>query len=270
MNPIVKGTRRPGLSGFSLIELIGVLAIMAILASVLVPSTIKTIENAAISAESQTLSNLAAEIPLYLRDQGSLPAAATWSTQLASYASLSPANLATNSRNLARVYLVDPSTTPAQRVILLSSMRTGLALPASAAITTAASFQQIWQTADGSVPPSTSWAGWSAWGAVANSGQFLLIERVNLRPTYDTELEPLSFTMNNHTSAATSYNLVLANGTAQAAQNIAAGATVILTETPGVRLNLYSAGGGLQLNYSYVASTTGRTFDFNGTDWIPQ
>jgi prepilin-type N-terminal cleavage/methylation domain-containing protein len=257
-------------SGFSLIELIGVLAIMAILASVLVPNTIKSIENAAISAESQTLSNLAGVLPLYLRDQGAIPAAATWSTQLAAYANLSPANLATNTMKVARVYLADPATAPSQRVILLSSMRRGLALPASGAITTAASFQQIWQTADGSVPPATSWAGWSAWAAVANSGQFLLIERVNLLPTYDTTLEPLTFTMNNHTAAATSYNLVLANGTAQAAQNIAAGATVILTETPRVRLNLYSAGGGLQLNYSYVVSTTGRTFDFNGTDWIPQ
>jgi prepilin-type N-terminal cleavage/methylation domain-containing protein len=261
----------PRRGGFSLIEVIGVLAIMAIMASVLVPSALKSVQQAAISAESQTLGNLGTVLPLYLRDQGSVPTAANWTTTLAGYANLSPSNLATNSRGVARVYLTDPATTPTQRVILLSSMRAGLALPAAANIGTAAKFQQIWQTADGSVPPASSWAGWGAWGAVAKSGSYLLIERVNLLPVYDTDLESLTLTLNNHSGTAASYGLVLANGTRLATVNVPAGSTVTLAnETPRVMITLYAAAGGLRPNYSYVISNTGKTFDFDGTNWTPQ
>jgi prepilin-type N-terminal cleavage/methylation domain-containing protein len=258
-------------AGFSLIEVIGVLAIMAIMASVLVPSAIKSVQEAAISAESQTLSNLGTELTLYLRDQGAVPTSANWTTALAGYANLSPSNLAVNSRQVARVYVTDPSTNPTQRVLLLSSMRANLALPTAANIGTAASFQQIWQTADGSVPPTTSWAGWRAWAAVANSGEYLIIERVNLLPIYDTDLASYTLTLNNHSSATASYNLVLANGTVLAAVNVAAGKTVSLAnEIPRVMITLYSAAGGLSPNYTYVISTSGKTFDFDGTNWTPE
>ncbi len=257
--------------GFSLIELIGVLAIMAILASVLVPNALRAIDRAAVSAETQTLANLGQEVKLYLRDQGSLPVPANWSTAIAGYADLSPANVAANPRNQSRVYLADPASSPSLRVILLSSMRAGLDLPTAAAISTPQAFQDIWQTADGSVPPSANWAGWGAWGAVANSGNFLVIERVNLSPVYDTDLQSLTITLNNRGAAAASYNLVLANGSSQAPVDVAAGQTVVLSnQVPRVQVNLFRSSGGIALNYSYVVSTTGKTFDFNGTDWIPQ
>jgi len=255
---------------FTLIELIGVLAIMAILAGVIAPNALRALDRAAVNTEFTSLGNLGDELKLYLRDQGVAPTSANWTTTLASYADLSPANLATNKKGVARLYLTDSATNPTQRVLILSSMRQGLALPAAANIATAAAFQQIWQTADGSIPPASSWNGWNAWSTVANSGNYLVIERVNLISVYDTDLESLTLTLNNRGGASASYNLVLANGTSQAAVNVAVGATVILTETPRIRLNLYRGPGGATLDYSYVVSTTGKTFDFNGTDWIPQ
>jgi prepilin-type N-terminal cleavage/methylation domain-containing protein len=266
--PLPPGRRT---AGFTLIEVIGVLAIMAIMASVLVPNALHSLDQAAVSAEIQTLGTVGTEVTLYLRDQGAVPTPATWDTAIAGYAGLSPSDLATNKRGVARVYLTDPAANPTQRVLLLSSLRANLALPTAANITTAARFQAIWQTADGSVPPAASWAGWTKWGATANSGNYLVIERVNLLPVYDTDLENLTLTLNNRGAGPASYNLVLANGTVQGSVDVPAGKTVILTnQRPKIRLNLYSAGGGNPLNYSYVLSSSGKTFDFNGTDWLPQ
>ena len=254
-----------------MIEMIGVLAVMAIIAGVIMPNALRSLDRAAVNTEVQNLSMVGDQIKLYLRDQGAAPTSANWTTVLSSYAGLSPADLATNKRQVDRVYLTDPATNPTQRVLVLSSMRAGLAMPAAAAINTAAKFQLIWQTADGSVPPVGSWAGWGAWAATANSGNYLVIERVNLLSVYDTDLQSLTLTLNNRGAATASYNLVLANGTSQPAVNVVAGATVILAnQRPKVRVNLYRSAGGVTLNYSYVLSTTGKTLDFNGTDWIPQ
>jgi prepilin-type N-terminal cleavage/methylation domain-containing protein len=257
--------------GFTLIEMIGVLAIMAIIASVVAPNALRSLDRAAVTAECTSLGNLGDSVKYYLRDNGVAPTAANWTVTLGSYANLSPADLATNTRGMARVYIADPASVPAQRVLILSSMRGGLALPAAAAISTAANFQLVWQTANNSVPPVASWAGWAAWNAVANSGNYLVIERVNLISVYDTDLQSLTLTLNNRGAAAASYNLVLANGTVLGVVNVAPGANVIiLNQTPREMINLYRSAGGVTLNYSYVLSTTGKTFDFNGVDWIPQ
>ena len=258
-------------AGFTLIEMIGVLAIMAILASVLAPNALRALDRAAITAEAQTVRNLGEQVKSYLRAQGVAPTAVNWTAALGGYADLSPADIATNKRQMARVYLTDPAAAPTPRVIILSSMRTGLTLPTAANINTAVRFQDIWQTSDGALPTALSWGGWAAWNAVASSGDFLLIERVNLTPVYNTDLQSLTLTLNNRAATAASYNLVLADGTVQAAVNVAAGATAVLANRrPKERCNLYRAAGGVTLDYSYVLSTTGKTFDFNGTNWIPQ
>lgn len=258
-------------AGFTLIEMIGVLAIMGILAGVLVPNALRAIENAAVAAEVKTLHGLGDQVRTYLRTQGTPPPVATWTTALGTYADLSPADLATNKRQMNRVYLTDPASVPTQRVIILSSMRTGLALPTAANINTAVRFQDIWQTTDGSLPTALSWGGWAAWSAVAGSGSYLVIERVNLAPIYSTDLQNLTITLNNPTGTTASYNIVLADGTVQSAVNVPGGSTVTLPNRRArERFNLYRAAGGATLNYSYVLSSTGKTFDFNGTNWIPQ
>ena len=261
------GTRR----GFTLIEMIGVLAVMAILASVLAPNALRSLDRAAVTAEAQTLRNLGEQAKNYLRAQGVAPTAANWTVTIGGYADLSPSDIATNKRQMGRVYLTDPATVPTQRVIIISSMRTGLTLPTAANINTAVRFQDIWQTADGSLPTALSWAGWAAWNAVASSGDFLVIERVNLSPVYNTDLQSLTITLNNRAAATASYNIVLADGTVQAAVNVLAGGTAVLpNRRPKERFNLYRAAGGVTLDYSYVLSSTGKTFDFNGVNWIPQ
>lgn len=258
-------------AAFSLIELIGVLAIIAIMASVIAPNSLRAIDRAAVNAEGRTLDALGEQVKLYLRAAGTAPTAANWTTTLGAYADISPADMATNKRRVGRVYLVDPASTPTQRVIILSGMRAGLALPAAAAINTAARFQDIWQTADGSLPTATSWSGWAAWSAVDNAADYLLIERVNLASVYHTELQSLTLTLNNTSAAAASYNLVLADGSAQGVVSLPAGGTAVLTNRRSrERLNLYLGSGGATLDYSYVLASAGRTFDFNGTAWIPQ
>jgi prepilin-type N-terminal cleavage/methylation domain-containing protein len=280
MNGRSPSALRRSARAFTLIEMIGVLAIMAILAGVLAPNALRSLDRAAVVAEVQTLHNLGAQVKLYLRDQGTAPTPANWTVALGSYTDLSPGDLGTNKRQMGRVYLTDPATAPTQRVIILSSMRNGLALPTSANINTAVRFQDIWQTTDGSLPTAVSWGGWAAWSAVANSGDFLVIERVNLLPVYNTDLQSLSVTLNNKTPPApgvgainASYSLVLADGTVVPPVTLVAGASVTLTRRPKDRINLYRTIGGANLDSSYVlnaANTSNQTYDFSGSTWTPK
>jgi prepilin-type N-terminal cleavage/methylation domain-containing protein len=207
-------------AGFSLIEMIGVLAIMAIMASVIVPNALKSLDRAAIRAEAANLDALGEQLKLYLRDNGALPTTAipnaspNWTTQLASYADLSPTDLLTNKRNNHRVYLVDPAAPGGRRAIILSSMRDGFTLPAATSIITAARFDDIWQTADGSLPTATSWSGWTSapWSTTANAGDYLLIERVNLASIYLTDLQTYTVTLNNISGATTTTTTTTENG----------------------------------------------------------
>ncbi len=258
-------------AAFTLIEMIGVLAIMAILASVVVPNVLRSMDRAAVNAEATTLAALGEQTKLYLRVNGVAPTAANWTTAIGTLADIAPVDIATNKRALARSYITDPAATPTPRVMILSSMRAGLTLPVAANITTAAQFQSLWQTADKAVPATASWAGWSAWTAVTGSGEYLLIQRVNLAPVYATELASVTLTLNNRGTGTASYNLVQPSGASLAAVNVVAGGNVVLSGlVPRTRLNLYRAASGATLNYTYVVGTTGRTFDFDGTNWIPQ
>ncbi len=268
--------------GFSLIEMIGVLAVMAILAATIVPATVRTLDRAAVRAEADNLRAISAHTKLYLRDLGALPPlppSTTWYNALAPYADLSSAELRTNRRNLARVFIPEPITPPAtapQRVILLSSMRTGLNLPTAANINTALRFQTLWDTPENTVPSTASWTGWSAWALVTNAADFLVIERINLAPIYQTDLRTYTLTLNNKTAAPSavtaSYRVTLANGTPPRDFNLAAGTTATLTLRPRDRLDLYvpTPASAANLNHSYVVSSTGKSFDFNGSTWLPQ
>lgn len=255
---------------FTLLEMVGVLAVMAILSAAIAPAALRTLNTAAVTSESTTVSGLGTDLTLYLKANGTLPTQANWATGLATYAGLGSAGVSTNPRGITRVLLTDPAANPAPRAIILSSMRANLALPTAANINTAAKFDQIWQTANGAVPPTTSWAGWSAWTAVTSGGDYLVIGRVNLTSVYATDLQSYTLTLNNRGSSAASYNLVNIAGVAQAAVNIAAGATVVLSQFPRVQINLYKLPAGSTLNYSYVVSSMGKTFDFDGANWTPQ
>lgn len=256
-------------SAFTLIEMIGVMAIMTILAGVLTPNILRSIERAAVRAEADTLHSLGEQVKLYLRDNTVPPTSAVpptlpnWTTQLATYASLNSTDILTNRRQMTRLYVPDPVVAN-QRAMLLSSMRTGVAMPTAANIS--ANFQTIWNTVEGTVPVS---GGWGAWNA--NNIEYLVIERVNLAAVYRTDLQTFNVTLNNQAASTVSYQVIQANGTVLPVVNMAAGSTTApaLSLKPKDRINLYSAAGGVSLNYSYVVSNSGKTFDFT-TSWIPQ
>lgn len=261
MSPLARASARAGRRAFTLVELIGVMAIIAILAAIAVPATLRTIDRAAVQAEVTNLRRVGANVPLHYRLTGTLPTTANWATILAPYTDLPPSALTTNLRQMARVYLIDPAATPSPRAIILSSMRTGLALPPASAINTAARFQDIWQTLDGQVPTIVSWAGWTAWNAVGSSGDYLVIERINLT----SALQTFTLTLNNTGASAVSYNLVLPTGS-QSPQPVPVGISTLTLRT-GDRLNLYRAAAGVNLGYTYVVSTHGLTFQWDGTRW---
>ncbi|MEZ5276754.1 MAG: type II secretion system protein [Opitutaceae bacterium] len=257
--------------GFSLIELIGVLAIITILAGTIAPNALRSIERAAVRAEARSLENLGEQLKLYLRDQAALPTSSNWTTALAAYSDLSPTDLAVNRRNNARVFLLDPARSPAERVIILSSMRSGLSLPTSGSINSAARFQDLWDTPENSIPSSVSWGGWNAWRNTPNSEDYLVIERVNLLPVYRSEFRTFTITLNNNGSTTSSYQLFPGSGGSPSTVNVPAGATAILTNLrTRDRVNLYRSSGAANLDYSYVVSDQGKTLDFDGFQWLPQ
>ena len=207
--------------GFTLIELIGVMAIMAIMASVLVPNVLKSMDRAAVAAEVQTLRNLGAQTKLYLSANAVPPISSipplvpNWTTQLATYADLNPADIARNRRQVARTYVLEPVTAPtvATRAMIISSMRSGLNPPVSTSINTLARFDDIWQTAADQVPSGVSASLWAGWNAVGGSGECLQIERINLQSVYKSEFATFTVVLvNKSLTKAVSYQLTPAAG----------------------------------------------------------
>lgn len=261
-NSSCSGPRR--LAAFTLVEMIGVLAILTIMAGVLTPNILHSLERAAVRAEADNLHSLGNEIGLYLRDNSILPTTANWNTQLAAYSSLNAADILTNRRQVARLYVPDPVAAN-QRVLLISSMRNGVALPSAANVS--GNFQTIWDTAEGGVPAAAGWGAWTS-GAGGNV-EYLVIERVSLASIYRTDLQTYFVTLNNNGTVPVSYKIIWANGASPLVVNMPAGSTTAtpLSMKPKDRLNLYNDAGAVTLSYSYVVSNSGKTFTFT-TSWV--
>lgn len=243
------------------------MAIIVILAAVLTPNLLRQIELAEVRTEVQSLGNLATQMKAFASDTGAPTTTGTWAADLAIYSDLSPTGLATNRRARARVLLKENTS---ERYLFLSviSANPTLALPASATMATA-QFQQIWNTADNTVPPVPSWAGWGAWAGIPNSAQLLIIQRVNLTTTLQTY--PFSF-RNNSTTNTARYRVILANGNAQTALpiDLVPGASVSnLPLMPRQRLELYLPAPGAVPYYTYVVSTSGKSFDYYDSTSTP-
>jgi prepilin-type N-terminal cleavage/methylation domain-containing protein len=263
---------RASTSAFTLIEMIGVLAIMSILASVLVPNVLKSIERAAVRAETETLHNIGEQAKLYLRDTRTLPTALNWNTVLATYSSLSPADLLTNRRQGTRYYIVDPVAAN-ERAMVVSSMRAGVAVPFA---TIAGNFATIWNWDTRAIPLVVP-AGWGAWNV--DNIEYLVIERINFKSVSNYPV-----TLKNMTNGAlvpggsvvpavtASYRITRADGTVVSQDVTAQATTPALLLYAKDRLDLYRAAGtpAASLNFTYVVSTTGKTFVFDGTNWLPQ
>jgi prepilin-type N-terminal cleavage/methylation domain-containing protein len=277
-------------AAFTLIEMIGVLAIISILASVLVPNVLRSMDRAAVRAETATLTALGEQARLFLRVNGTLPnptapdltnlatlpTRASWCRDLGSLGDIAPYDIAVNKRAMPRVYLVDPSATPAPRVMILSSMRAGMGLPANNLTTV--QFDAIWNTADTDIPPNASWAGWNAWRTRDPSNsyfiyrEYLQIERIDLRAIYHAELASFLFRLNNRDAAATvSFDYTPPFG-AGGSGTVVPGGYAEVTLAPRARLNFYRDAARTMLDYTYIVGTAGRTqtFDFKDGTWTPQ
>lgn len=247
--------------------MIGVLAIIGVLATLMAPNAVRAIDRAATKSEAATLSTLAHSLRSYLVENGGLPATSSWTTALASYTDLNATSLATNKRYVGRVLIYDPASSPAERAIFLSGMRSGLTLPSSSNINTAARFAAIWDTADGFIPPTSSWSSWSTWNSVSNSADYLLIERVNLKSIYLDELKTNSVALNNTTTSSTSYEVYNRAGTKLANSPIAAGASTLLSNlAKGDRVQIYATASYSGLVYSYICEGDDKSFDLS--DWV--
>jgi type II secretory pathway pseudopilin PulG len=256
-----------GHAAFSLIELIGVLAIMAIMAGVLAPNVLKSIESAAVRAEGETLRNLGEQAKLYLRDNAVKPTAANWNTVIARYASIGAADILTNRRQRNRIYLVDP-TAANERAMIISGMRSDVTtFPMPSSATLSGNFDTLWSWNASSGARPTGFT--AAWDGFLDS---IVIERINYLPVYRTTLQPFTIGLRNLTGAARSYRLVRASGipgpiTVTVQGNSSLSITPVYAND---QVSLYRADAASILDLTYVVSTTGKSFDFNGTNWIPQ
>jgi type II secretory pathway pseudopilin PulG len=186
---------------YSIIEFIGVLAVLAILAAALLPVFIKHVDIAAVNTETGTLNSISNAIVLQVLRNDQIPSEATWSNAAANWLPLPLNNIAYNSRNYARAFVIDTSgwfntnlptsgyynqtnggtsvpTSPLMRMMVVSSLSanlpSGLTSRPGSAI-----FNDLWNTGPGNLPANPIWNGWSG------RGDDLLVQRINLQPLFD-------------------------------------------------------------------------------------
>ena len=247
-------------------------------------------DRAAVRAEAETLRTLGEQTKILLKRDGlaRMPRSTTeWCSRISVLADLSQQDVTANRRLVDRVYIFDPyttsTTTQVDRVIILSLMRDyssfpsplrSIRLPITSEINSRQRFDEIWETADGFTPAGSHWSGWGAFRAVSGARgeyEYLLIERVNLRPIYETDLRQLPIALVNRGSRTVHWEVVRPDGSRKGSPiTLPPGRAYPETIFPRERLNLYDDGGAL--NYTYVAGLASGvlSFEFNGTDWIPK
>lgn len=217
--------------GFSLIEMIGVIAIMAIAAAVITPNLARRISRANGEKEDQALAVLAESLIRSVRTTQTIPGVSSWTTNIAAQTGLSANDVRyvnpSDTAN-ARVFLIHPSFSPTNasgadplwtqgntgaatvtnaKVLILSSHKTGLALPVSSGrASSPAAFDAIWDwsfNATTKAPPS-GWAGdWT------DNGEYLHVQRVNLASlfqlaTFNNQHHPTNYPYYQFGSASAS------------------------------------------------------------------
>jgi type II secretory pathway pseudopilin PulG len=185
----------------TLVEVIGVLAVLAIFAAVLLPALIRETDKVVADKETANLQAFGNALQQNIMRNGYISGAADWLTNVATELGMFVSDVAANTRNQPRFFLIDPglqvgtngygilpytqspagSPPPAStRVMILSSL--GVAFPAgmkNGVLATPGDFSNIWNTADGVVPSGvTALSGWKG------TGDDLKIQRVNLSPLF--------------------------------------------------------------------------------------
>jgi hypothetical protein len=187
----------------TLIQLIGVLAILAILAGVVVPLSLRKLDQIASDKETAELKALGEAFVASVMRNRYVPCHTNWAQAIASERGVNLTDVTSNLRRQPRVFLVDPALRIGTRVagqdysqdsagsvitnasghvippinprmILLSSI--GVPLPAGITNGVPAStndFNAIWNVADGALPGGGLWTGWAG-------ARDLKIQRINL------------------------------------------------------------------------------------------
>jgi len=181
-------------AAWSLIEMIGVIAIIAVISMAIAPVLVKQIDQANKDAEIRILERMAEGLQMSVLRQHRIPGAIDFAEAIARELGLDQTTVLQNRAGYQRVYLIHPSmrlgpngnsTLPYTqdwrgsleptnaRVMLISSL--SMPLPSGIQSGLAPSendFENIWNTAEGSVP-----SGWTGWGG---DGSSLIIRRINL------------------------------------------------------------------------------------------
>jgi len=195
--PTFRNRNRSGLNlGFTLIEIIAVLAIIAMLVSVIAPSVIRRVDQAAWTAETANLNNIADSLTQSILRNKTIPSYTNWASTVASQMSLPTSAVLTNGRRYSRAFLVDTNlvigggglpytqgtngtTRPlSARIIIVSSLSRALPASITNGVPSATDFSNIWNAAENTVPPGSSFAGW------AGTGDELRIKKLNLEPLF--------------------------------------------------------------------------------------
>ena len=191
---------------FSLIELIGVLAVMAILAAVLAPALLRQMDKMAGDQESAALKSFGDALQASILRSRTIPSHTNWASTVATELGVDVASVTNSPRRQARFFLIDPALQigvnggglpyvqnnagsvitngcdvippVSPRVLILSSIGRGLPAGIVSGVPTAADFTNIWNAADGTVPPAPAFSGWTG------TGDDLKIQRVSLSPLF--------------------------------------------------------------------------------------
>jgi hypothetical protein len=266
---------------YTFIEMVGVIAAIAALAAALVVPAIRHLQELARQKEADTLRSFGDAYRQQVKQAKIIPSEITWASAVASQLGLQTNKIVKNEQNLGRVFLIDPnlkignnssfslsytqqvaghmvtnasgiSQRPfSPKVMLISS--TSLALPGGLVSGVGASsgvlaFDNIWNTADGTVP-----AGW-VWGG---RGIDLKIQRIHLADLF------IQVVLNNRDGVNVPSYSVDSSGAA----TVPYGGLLGKYFLKGTEIKLFNAGGGLE--YSELLADN-RSFTFEYGTWMPE
>lgn len=181
-----------GAKAFSLVELIGVLAILAIFAAVLLPAVVRQIDRAAWTKEVNDMAAISNALTLQIVRNYSISNETGWARSVASWTQHPISQVSTNNRRFARLFFYDQSGWMTNTAFTQTNVGTGAVVPLNARITIvstiakalpyangalpAASFNSIWNAAQGTKP--SYFSGWSG------NPDDLVIQRITLDPLF--------------------------------------------------------------------------------------